>query len=69
MTMQTYNHFIDGQYVAPIGGKWIDSIDPYLGSSYIRRNRWSRPTNAERGPVARAPSMRQSTMCRARFSA
>ena len=29
--MKTYNHYIDGQYVEPIGKKWIDSIDPYQG--------------------------------------
>ncbi len=34
--MNTYNHFIDGQYVAPVGKKWIDSIDPYLGKPWAR---------------------------------
>jgi len=31
--MQVYKHFINGEYVDPIGGKWIDSIDPYSGKS------------------------------------
>jgi len=26
--MKTYGHFIDGAYVEPLGGKWIDSFDP-----------------------------------------
>ena len=34
--MKTYNHFIDGKYVEPIGGKWLDSIDPYLGKPWAR---------------------------------
>ena len=32
--MKNHNHFINGQYVEPIGGKWIDSIDPYLGKPW-----------------------------------
>lgn len=34
--MKNYSHFIDGKYVEPIGGKWIDSIDPYLGEPWAR---------------------------------
>ncbi len=34
--MKTYNHFIDGKYVEPVGRKWIDSIDPYLGEPWAR---------------------------------
>lgn len=34
--MKTHNHFINGQYVEPLGGKWIDSIDPYLGQPWAR---------------------------------
>lgn len=34
--MKNYNHFINGHYVEPIGGKWIDSIDPYLGKPWAR---------------------------------
>jgi len=26
--MKTYGYFIDGAYVEPLGGKWIDSFDP-----------------------------------------
>ncbi len=34
--MKIYQHFIDGHYVDPIGGKWIDSIDPYSGDVWAR---------------------------------
>jgi aldehyde dehydrogenase (NAD+) len=34
--MKTYQHFIDGQYVDPIQGRWFDSIDPYLGQPWAR---------------------------------
>jgi len=34
--MKTHNHFINGYYVEPVGGKWIDSIDPYLGKPWAR---------------------------------
>ena len=34
--MKTYNHFIDGEYVEPLGGKWLDSIDPYQGEPWAR---------------------------------
>ena len=34
--MQVYKHFINGEYVDPIGGKWIDSIDPYTGKAWAK---------------------------------
>lgn len=34
--MQVYKHFINGEYVDPIGGKWIDSIDPYSGKAWAK---------------------------------
>jgi acyl-CoA reductase-like NAD-dependent aldehyde dehydrogenase len=34
--MKTYQHFIDGQYVDPVSGRWFDSIDPYLGEAWAR---------------------------------
>ena len=34
--MKTYNHFIDGQSVEPIGGRWFDSIDPYRGEVWAK---------------------------------
>jgi aldehyde dehydrogenase (NAD+) len=34
--MKTYNHFIDGKYVEPIGRRWLDSLDPYRGEAWAR---------------------------------
>ncbi len=34
--MQVYKHFINGEYVDPIGGQWIDSIDPYTGKAWAK---------------------------------
>ena len=34
--MKTYNHFIDGKYVEPIGGRWFDSVDPYRGEVWAK---------------------------------
>ena len=34
--MKTYQHFIDGQYVDPISGRWFDSVNPYLGEPWAR---------------------------------
>ncbi len=34
--MKTYQHYIDGQYVDPIGQRWFDSVDPYSGKAWAR---------------------------------
>ncbi|HUF88233.1 MAG TPA: aldehyde dehydrogenase [Thermohalobaculum sp.] len=34
--MQTYRHFIDGDYTDPAGGEWFDSMDPYRGEPWAR---------------------------------
>ena len=34
--MKTYQHFIGGRYVDPLGSKWIDSMDPYRGEAWAR---------------------------------
>ncbi len=34
--MKTYQHFIDGQYVDPLGGEWIDTVNPYSGEAWAR---------------------------------
>jgi acyl-CoA reductase-like NAD-dependent aldehyde dehydrogenase len=32
--MKTYQHYIDGQYVDPLGGRWFDSVDPFRGEAW-----------------------------------
>ena len=34
--MKTYQHFIDGHYIDPVGGEWMDSLDPYTGQPWAR---------------------------------
>src|ERR1700744_4434342 len=34
--MKTYQHFIRGQYVDPLEGQWIDSMDPYQGKPWAK---------------------------------
>ena len=34
--MKTYSHFIDGKYVEPAGGKFIDSFNPYSGEVWAQ---------------------------------
>lgn len=34
--MKIYNHFIDNEFVEPIDGQWMDSINPYSGQAWAR---------------------------------
>ncbi len=34
--MKIYQHYIDGQYVDPNNGQWIDSFDPYRGTAWAQ---------------------------------
>ncbi len=34
--MKNYQHFIDGEYVDPLGGEWIDTVNPYSGEAWAR---------------------------------
>src|SRR5688572_11487532 len=34
--MKSYQLFIDGAYVDPVGREWFDSIDPYKGEPWAR---------------------------------
>jgi aldehyde dehydrogenase (NAD+) len=39
--MKTYQHFIDGAYVDPVGAEWFDTTDPYRGEVWARIPRGS----------------------------
>src|SRR3954452_22623955 len=34
--MKSYGHFINGSYVDPAQGRWIDSLNPYTGEAWAR---------------------------------
>jgi (Z)-2-((N-methylformamido)methylene)-5-hydroxybutyrolactone dehydrogenase len=34
--MKTYMHWINGEHVAPSGGQWLDSLDPYQGITWAK---------------------------------
>ncbi|MEM7404314.1 MAG: aldehyde dehydrogenase [Pseudomonadota bacterium] len=39
--MKTYGHFINGEYVDPLGGEWIETVDPYRGEPWAKIPRGS----------------------------
>ena len=39
--MKKYQHFINGQYVDPVEGQWMDTIDPYTGKAWAQIPRGS----------------------------
>ncbi len=39
--MKQYGHFINGQYVDPIEGQWMDTMDPYQGKAWAQIARGS----------------------------
>ncbi|TCT06355.1 aldehyde dehydrogenase [Paralcaligenes ureilyticus] len=56
--MEIFNHFIDGQYVEPVSGLWVDSIDPYLGQPWAKIPRGCEK-DVDRAVRAAARSMRE----------
>ncbi|WP_164778446.1 aldehyde dehydrogenase family protein, partial [Mesorhizobium sp. M7A.F.Ca.US.006.01.1.1] len=34
--MQEFQHYIDGRFVAPAGGEFFDSFNPYTGKPWAR---------------------------------
>lgn len=56
--MKTYGHFIDGAYVEPVGGKWIDSFNPYTGEVWARIPQGC-AQDADRAVKAAARAMRE----------
>lgn len=41
--MKDYQHWIDGAFVPPASGEWIDSVDPYRGEPWTRIARGTKP--------------------------
>ena len=56
--MKTYQHFIDGQYVDPVDGKWFDSIDPYRGEAWAKIPQGC-ARDVDRAVAAAAQAMRE----------
>ena len=54
--MQTFGHFIGGTYVEPVGGRWLDSSNPYTGEPWARI-----PQGA--AAMSIAPSLRPRRRC------
>lgn len=41
--MKNYQHWINGAFVAPAGGEWMDTVDPYNGQAWARIARGTKP--------------------------
>ena len=54
--MKTYQHWINGAWVEPAGGQWIDSVDPYHGTVWARIPRGS-AQDADRAVAAADEAM------------
>jgi aldehyde dehydrogenase (NAD+) len=55
--VKSYGHFIDGRYVDPIEGQWMDSVDPYSGQAWARISRGS-ASDADAAVAAARRAMR-----------
>jgi (Z)-2-((N-methylformamido)methylene)-5-hydroxybutyrolactone dehydrogenase len=56
--MKTYGHFIDGAYIDPVGGKSIDSFNPYSGEVWARIAQGG-ADDVERAVAAASRAMRE----------
>jgi acyl-CoA reductase-like NAD-dependent aldehyde dehydrogenase len=56
--VKTYQHFIDGAYVDPVGNEWFDTHDPYRGEAWARIPRGT-AADADLAVRAAARAMRQ----------
>jgi aldehyde dehydrogenase (NAD+) len=54
--MRTYGHFIDGEFVDPVGQQWLSSVDPFSGEE------WARIAKGDAEDVARAVSAAKAAM-------
>ncbi|SDJ53874.1 aldehyde dehydrogenase (NAD+) [Bradyrhizobium sp. Rc2d] len=58
--MKKYQLFIDGEFVDPASGQWIDTVDPYRGEAWAQIPRGN-AQDVDRAVAAAARAMRQST--------
>ena len=58
--MKKYQLFIDGEYVDPVSGQWIDTVDPYRGEAWAQIPRGN-AQDVDRAVAAAARAMRQTT--------
>jgi len=56
--MQVYKHFINGEYVDPINGEWMDSFDPYTGKAWAKIPRGS-AQDVDRAVKAASKAMKE----------
>ena len=56
--MKTYGHYIDGAYVDPASGEWIDSHNPYSGEAWARIPRGN-AADVDRAVAAASRAMRE----------
>jgi acyl-CoA reductase-like NAD-dependent aldehyde dehydrogenase len=54
--MKTYQHWINGNSVAPQGGQWLDTVDPYRGEAWARIPRGNK-ADADRAVAAAKEAM------------
>ena len=60
--MKTYQHFIGGEYVNPVGGEWFESIDPYRGEP------WAKIPRGNKADVDKAVKVANDAMWRGPWS-
>lgn len=56
--VKSYNHFIDGAYVVPASGEWLDSHNPYTGEVWARVPRGT-AADVDRAVAAASRAMRE----------
>lgn len=72
--MKRYGHFIDGSFVEPAGGQWLDTVNPFSGEAWARIARGG-PEDVDRavtaarramtaGPWAQASASRRGALMR-----
>jgi aldehyde dehydrogenase (NAD+) len=54
--MKTYQHWINGEHVAPSSGEWLESLDPYRGTAWARIPRGN-AADADRAVAAAREAM------------